>query len=256
MTIISILAGLATGLVLGVFGSGGGIITTPALLYLVHVPAKSAIAMSLGVIAVTATVATFQHWRRGNVNLKITLIFGLFSVSGTYLGARLGVYTPVVVQLAVFSLVMYAAAWKMLRPMQVHRSAGAAAVSAELCTTSSCMVRTGAIGVGVGILAGLVGVGGGFMIVPALVLLSGLPIKQAIGTALAIVTLNSASGFVGYAGHISIDYALVATFAAIAIAGSVVGSYLAHRLPAEHLKRAFGIFLVFAASAILLKSVL
>ncbi len=256
MTFISSLAGLITGLVLGVFGSGGGIITTPALLYLAHVPAKSAIAMSLGVIAITATVATLQHWRRGNVDFRVTVIFGLFSMAGTYLGARLGVDTPVVVQLAVFSLVMYAAAWKMLRPLPVHRSVGAAAVSPELCVTPRCMFRTGAVGVAVGMLAGLVGVGGGFLIVPALVLLSGLSIKQAIGTALAIVTLNSASGFLGYAGHVSINYTLVGTFSALAIAGSVLGAYLAHRLSANHLKRAFGVFLLFAASAILLKSVL
>ena len=131
MSISIIIAGLFTGLLLGVFGSGGSIITMPALLYLLDVEPKSAIAMSLGIVAVTATITALQHWHRGNVDLKITVVFGLFGVTGTYFGALLGVITPVVIQLGVFALVMYAAAWKMLKPARIqpvkHRSAGAMA---------------------------------------------------------------------------------------------------------------------------------
>ena len=137
MTLSAIIAGLATGIVLGIFGSGGSIITTPALLYLLDVEPKSAIAMSLGIVAITATITSLQHWHKGNVNLKVTAVFGLFGIFGTYAGARLGVITPVVVQLTLFALVMYAAAWRMLRPARPHRSVGAAAViEEEVCNLS------------------------------------------------------------------------------------------------------------------------
>jgi len=254
MSIFVIFAGLITGMLLGVFGSGGSIITTPALLYLLNVEAKSAIAMSLGIVAVTATITALQHWRKGNVNLKITAVFGLFGIIGTFAGAKLGVITPVVIQLSVFALVMYAAAWKMLKPAPQHQSLGAACVE---CVDGFCDdldYREIALhGIAVGILTGVVGVGGGFLIVPALVIFSGLPMKQAVGTSLGIVALKSFAGFAGYAGAVAIDYTLMAVFTGIAIAGSVVGSMLAQHLPAAQLKQGFGGFLVLVASYILIK---
>lgn len=110
MSFSVIIAGLVTGILLGVLGSGGSIVTMPALLYLLDVEPKSAIAMSLGIVAITATITALQHWKRGNVNLKVTAIFGLFGVAGTYAGALLGVITPVAIQLGLFAVVMYAAA--------------------------------------------------------------------------------------------------------------------------------------------------
>lgn len=256
MVLIPILIGFFTGLVLGVFGSGGGIVTTPALIYLLHIPVKSSIAMSLGIIAITGIVAVIQYWRRGHVNLKIAILFSLFSMSGSYLGSYLGLFTPPWVQLITFSVVMYIAAWKLL-----SRDKGRPAKSTDLETNQLKSVviwvlRMGIVGLLVGILAGLIGVGGGFMIVPALVLLSGMPMKEAIGTALIIVTLNSIAGFAGYLGHVYINYALVGEFAIVAFFGSLLGSYITHRLSPNHLKIAFGIFLLFAATGILLKTLL
>ncbi|MDZ7585754.1 MAG: sulfite exporter TauE/SafE family protein, partial [Thiobacillus sp.] len=194
MDILVILAGTATGIVLGLFGSGGSIIATPALLYLLDVAPKSAIAMSLGIVAVTATIAALDNWKRGNVDVSVAAVFGLFGVVGTYAGARLGVVTPVVIQLVVFALVMYTAAWRMLKPARlavtasgnVSMSGNAAALP---CTGlfSPCMAHMALHGIGVGVLTGFVGVGGGFLIVPALVLLSRIPMKIAVGTSLAIV---------------------------------------------------------------------
>ncbi|MDZ7662966.1 sulfite exporter TauE/SafE family protein [Thiohalophilus sp.] len=252
MTLSAILAGLATGIMLGIFGSGGSIITTPALLYLLDIAPKSAIAMSLGIVAVTATLTALQHWRAGNVNGKVTLIFGIFGILGTYAGARLGVITPVVLQLSIFALVMYAAAWKMLRPAQPPRSAGAAAVeAAEGCTSRHCLSHVAMHGIVVGALTGLVGVGGGFLIVPALVILSRLPMKQAIGTSLAIVAVKSYAGFAGYVGDVPIDYALMAVFAAVAVVGSVIGTRLARCVSGDVLKKGFAIFLMLVATYIL-----
>lgn len=258
MIFLVILSGAITGIVLGLFGSGGSIIAMPALMYLLNVEAKSAIAMSMGIVAVTATISGWDNWRRGNVDLKVAAMFGLFGVIGTYGGARLGVYTPVQVQLTLFALVMYAAAWKMLQikkqPVSQLATAGGPPLSEDEAI-SAHMGHIAAHGVGVGVLTGLVGVGGGFLIVPALVLLSGIPMKIAIGTSLVIVAAKSYSGFAGYVAAVPVDWTTMASFTAVTVAGSFVGTRVAHRFSQETLKRSFGVFLVFVASYILLKSV-
>lgn len=252
-----IFAGFITGIVLGVFGSGGSIATTPALLYLLDVEPKSAIAMSLGIVAVTATISALQHWRHGNVDLKITFVFGFFGIIGTYGGALLGVITPVVIQLGIFALVMYAAAWNMLKTDLHHELVAKGDDNISECISDATRYGHIAVhGIIIGILTGVVGVGGGFLIVPALVLLSGLSMKQAIGTSLSIIALKSFAGFTGYAGEVAIDYPLMGSFIGFAIVGSIVGSMTSHRLPAGILKRGFAIFLFVVASYILLKNVL
>lgn len=282
MDILVILAGVATGIVLGLFGSGGSFIATPALLYLLDVAPKSAIAMSLGIVAVTATIAALDNWKRGNVDVSVAAVFGLFGVVGTYAGARLGVVTPVVIQLVVFALVMYAAAWRMLKPARLavpasgnasmhpqeagrgFNAAGAATTTlsgnatALPCTglLSPCMAHMALHGVGVGVLTGFVGVGGGFLIVPALVLLSRIPMKIAVGTSLAIVAVKSYAGFAGYMGAVPIDWALMGGFTAVTVVASFAGTRIAHRFSQDALKRGFAVFLLFVASYILLKSVL
>ncbi|MBI4998935.1 MAG: sulfite exporter TauE/SafE family protein, partial [Rhodocyclales bacterium] len=214
-------SGIATGLVLGIFGSGGSIIAVPALLYLIGLGAKEAIAMSLGIVAVTATISAIDNWRHGNVNLRITAVFGFFGVIGTYAGARLGVITPATVQLVLFALVMYAAAWKMLSKQKVV-PAGEPAPDEPV--VGRRMAHIAMHGLVVGALTGLVGVGGGFLIVPALVLLSGIPIRQAIGTSLAIVAIKSYAGFAGYFGAVPINYGLMASFTGVTVASSLVGT--------------------------------
>ncbi len=263
MDIFAILAGLVTGMVLGLFGSGGSIIALPALMYLLHIEPKSAIAMSLGVVAVTATVSGLDNWRRGLVEVRIALVFGLFGVAGTFAGARLGLLTPVVIQLGVFALVMYAAAWRMLKPARLlaptdsEITKGSAGVLAA-CRTR-CVPHLGHIavhGVGVGVLTGLVGVGGGFLIVPALVLLSGIPMKQAVGTSLVIVAAKSYAGFAGYLGGVSVDYALMGAFTAVTVLGSFAGAHFSSRITQATLKKIFAWFLVVVATYILFKSVI
>lgn len=267
----AILAGLATGSVLGLFGSGGSIIALPALMYLLHVEPKSAIAMSLGVVAVTAAVSGLDKWRRGLVDVKVALVFGLFGVAGTFAGARLGLLTPVTLQLGLFALVMYAAAWRMLKPIKVAAparnvagvSGGADVFPAQVAVLSGCseffspcMAHIAVHGIGVGVLTGLVGVGGGFLIVPALVLLSGIPMKTAVGTSLVIVAAKSLAGFAGYIGGVAIDWGVMGVFTALTVAGSFVGAHFAHRLSQEALKKTFAWFLVAVASYILFKSVI
>ncbi|MDD5394976.1 MAG: sulfite exporter TauE/SafE family protein [Thiothrix sp.] len=267
MSFSTILAGLATGMVLGLFGSGGSIIALPALIYLLHVDPKSAIAMSLGVVAVTATISALEHWRRGNVDLRVSLVFGLFGVMGTFAGARLGIITPVVVQLGLFALVMYAAAWRMLKPAQIPLAApatdggllvGADGTAVLACQHFSdpCMRHIALHGIGVGVLTGLVGVGGGFLIVPALVLLSRVPMKLAVGTSLAIVAAKSYAGFAGYMGSVPVDWAVMGGFTAVTVVGSFIGIHFSTRFSQALLKKAFAWFLVVVATYILFKSVL
>ena len=271
MTLSAILAGLVTGLVLGLLGSGGSIIALPTLIYLLHIEPKSAIAMSLGVVAVTATVSALDNWRRGLVDVRVALVFGLFGVIGTSVGARLGLLTPVVIQLTLFALVMYAAAWRMLKPVKLVAPAaggvmnagggavvnvgGAAAIGGCRAFFSPCMGQIALHGIAVGALTGLVGVGGGFLIVPALVLLSGIPMKTAVGTSLAIVAANCYSGFAGYMGGVPVDWSMMGGFTSVTVLGSLLGARFSTRLSQATLKKAFAWFLVVVASYILFKSV-
>jgi uncharacterized membrane protein YfcA len=254
MMLLVILAGVVTGIVLGLFGSGGSIIAMPALMFLLNVEAKSAIAMSLGIVAVTATLSALDHWRRGNVDVPVAVVFGLFGIIGTFAGAKLGVHTPVVVQLTLFALVMYAAAWKMLKPALVPQLAAAASLPLSAPVIEARMGHIAAHGIGVGMLTGVVGVGGGFLIVPALALLSGLPMKLAVGTSLAIVAAKSYAGFFGYLGAVPINWPIMGSFTAVTIVGSIAGTRIAHHFSQETLKRSFGGFLVIVATFTLIKS--
>ncbi|MHB1591522.1 MAG: sulfite exporter TauE/SafE family protein [Sulfuricella sp.] len=263
MIIIAIFAGAATGIVLGLLGSGGSIIAMPALLYLLHVEPKQAIAMSLGIVAITAAISAWDNWRRGNVDVRVASVFGLFGVAGTFGGTRLGVHAPVALQLGLFAMVMLAAAWRMLKTKKqplvlAAQPAGAGGPAISVAESENLQAHMGQIallGIGVGALTGLVGVGGGFLVVPALVLLSGIPMKVAIGTSLAIVAANSSTGFAGYMGTVPVNWGLMASFTVVTVVGSFAGTRLAHRFSHETLKRSFGVFLVFVASYILLKSV-
>lgn len=249
----AILAGVATGILLGLFGSGGSILAVPALLYLLHIEPKPAIAMSLGIVALTATISAWDHWRRGNVNLRVTGFFALFGIVGTYAGARLGVLVPAVWQLGLFAVIMYLATYRMFRPVRIEAPALLAVASGGRFAQTGHIAMHGLV---VGVLTGLVGVGGGFLIVPALVLLSGIPMHQAIGTSLLVVAGKSYAGFAGYLGAVTIDYSLMAGFTGMAVLGSFVGAWICRFLPAAALKRGFAVFPIFMASYILLKSVL
>ncbi len=251
MTLLAIFAGALTGIVLGLFGSGGSVITTPALLYLLQVEPKSAIAMSLGIVAITATISAIENWRRGLVDARIAAAFGLFGIVGTYAGARVGVYVPVALQLGLFAFFVYFAAYKMLKGRRSPTQAEAAPEE-----TQHRMGHIAIHGLVVGVFTGLVGVGGGSLIVPALVLLSGVPIKRAVATSLVIVAAKSYAGFVGYVPFVPINYALMGSFTAVTVTGTFFGARLAGRISNRSLNHGFAVFLIVMASYILLKSVI
>ena len=232
------------GLSLGLLGGGGSILTVPIFVYVLGFGAKESIAMSLAVVGATSLFGAASHWRAGNVNLRVAALFGVVAMAGTYLGARLAVYFSGAAQLALFAVVMLLAAWFMFRPKRVDASA----------TDEPKSMPVGLIvveGIAVGVLTGLVGVGGGFLIVPALVLLGKLPMKQAVGTSLLVIAMKSAAGFAGYLGQVEVQWGFMALFTAVAITGILLGTYLVRFVSQHALQRAFAVFLVVMGTFIL-----
>ncbi|HUG02014.1 MAG TPA: sulfite exporter TauE/SafE family protein [Longimicrobiales bacterium] len=225
------------GLSLGLLGGGGSILTVPVFVYVLGIEAKPAIAMSLAVVSATAAVGAASHWREGNVAWRTAALFAPFAMAGTYAGARLSQAFSGAAQLTLFALVMLAAAAFMLRGRRE-------AYIDERAASAGGLALVALLGLAVGALTGLVGVGGGFLIVPALVLLARVPMKRAVGTSLLVIALNAASGFWGYLGLVEVRWGFMAAFAGVAIIGILVGTSLARHAPARALRTAFGVFLI------------
>ncbi len=244
-----LLGALSIGLSLGLLGSGGSILTVPVLVFLLGQPEKVAIAGSLAIVGLIAAVGAVPYALGRQIDWSAVWKFGLPGMAGTYAGAWLAHWLPGAVQLFLFAVVMLMAAWRMLRPTpqpMVERTSG-----------GSLGLLAG--GVGVGLLSGLVGIGGGFLIVPALVLFGHLAIHRAIASSLAVIVLNSATGFIKYrdvlAVHgLTLDWHVILLFSVIGAAGSLLGMRLARRLSQRALRRGFGVFLVIMAAFVLLET--
>jgi uncharacterized membrane protein YfcA len=243
-----LLAGLM-GISLGLLGGGGSILAVPILKYVVGFGAKEAIASSLAVVGLSSLFAAIGHWRAGNVNLRVALTFGTVAMAGTYLGARLAVFFSGAAQLALFGVVMIVAAYFMFRENgpNVAEDGPDGDFSGKGMSYGLIVVE----GLAVGVLTGLVGVGGGFLIVPALVVLGNVPMKEAVGTSLLVIAMKSTSGFAGYLGQVEVRWGYLALFTAVAIAGSLGGTYLVRYVPQGALKKAFAVFLVVMGAFIL-----
>ena len=236
--LLAFLGALAIGLSLGLLGSGGSILTVPVLHYLLQQPEQVAIGGSLLVVGLIAGAACLPYALAHQVDWRKVLLFGVPGMLGAWLGASLARWVPGTVQLALFAVVMLVAAWRMLRSAPLAMSAGESHPAAVI-----------AGGVAVGALSGLVGVGGGFLIVPALVLLAGVPMASAVGTSLAVIAMNSFTGFGKYlhilnAKGVALDWHALLLIAGIGIAGSFFGNRLGRRMPQAALRRLFGVFLV------------
>lgn len=243
------------GLSLGLLGGGGSILTVPILVYVLGFGAKESIAMGLAVVGVTSLFGALGHWRRGNLQLRAAVVFGAVAMAGTYAGARLSVFVSGAVQLLLFAAVMLVAAFFMFRNGRKEAALAAHledAPAPEPRKASFPVMAAAALGVGA--LTGVVGVGGGFLIVPALVLLVGLPMKQAVGTSLLVIALNSFVGFAGYLGHVQVPWMYLGLFTAIAVAGILLGTWATHFVSQAALKRAFSALLVVMGAFILFKN--
>ena len=249
MAIIGLLLAALMGITLGLLGGGGSILAVPILKYALGFGAKEAIASSLAVVGATSLFGAASHWREGRVRWRTGLVFGLVAMAGAYLGAEyLAPFLSGATQLALFGVVMLVAAFFMFRESESARDAPGAEKGSLV---SAYLLLLFALGGAVGILTGLVGVGGGFLIVPALVLLAKVPMKEAVGTSLLVIAMNSFAGFAGYLGEVSFQWGPMALFAALAVAGSFAGTYLVRFVPQGALKRSFAVFLIIMAVFIL-----
>lgn len=233
---LALLFSLAIGLALGLLGGGGSILTVPILVYALGVEPKEAIATSLLVVGITSLAAMIPHARAGAVRFRTGLLFGATAMVGAYGAGRVAHFVPASVLLLLFSAMMVATALAMMRP----RSGASPEIEAKELPIGKVILE----GLVVGGVTGLVGAGGGFLVVPALVLLGGLPMRAAVGTSLLVIAMKSFAGFSGYLGHVAIDLRLAALVSGAAVVGSLFGGRFAGRLSQDALRRGFGWFVL------------
>jgi uncharacterized membrane protein YfcA len=245
MTALGLVLACLVGVTLGFFGGGGSILTVPLLVYVFGLEPKSAIASSLLVVGLASLTGALQHARLGNVRLGQGLVFGVAGMAGAYLGGRISAWIDGGLLLVLFAAMMLLTATAMWRGRRAERP--------EVEAPPAAPVRLLAQGFAVGTTTGLVGAGGGFLIVPALALWAGMPMTAAIGTSLLVIVLNAAAGFAGYASHVAVDARLVASVAAAAVVGSLIGTRLATRVDPTSLRRAFAAFVMVMGALILVR---
>ena len=243
MQILGLFLAALVGVSLGLLGGGGSILAVPILVYAVGMAAKPAIAVSLLVVGTTSLIGSFRHWRSANVDIRTAVLFGLVSMAGSYAGGNFAAALSDRFQLTLFAVVMLAASISMFRSGKSDTPAPAARLP-----------LVGASAAAVGLLTGLVGVGGGFLIVPALVLFAGQPMKRAVGTSLFVIAMNSAAGFAAYAGTVDVDWGYTTAFTAMAVVGVFIGSSIARFVSQPQLKRGFAVFLVAVATFVLIQN--
>lgn len=249
--IIGHLLAIGIGLSLGLIGGGGSILAVPVLVYIMGMEAKEAIAMSLAIVGSVSLLGMLPHWRRGNVNFNTFAIFTPTAMIGAYFGARLASFPRVTdtIQMVTFGAIALVASLLMIsRSNHVPQIVNPSDQSNHY---PWWLIPVG--GLGVGVITGFVGVGGGFAIVPVLVLLGGIPIKEAIGTSLLIITFNSIAGIMGYLGQVPINWYLTFSMIIAASVGTLMGAYLNQFIDGKRLQKLFGFFVLGIAIVVLLQ---
>lgn len=258
--VLGMVLALLVGGVLGLLGGGGSILALPIFLYVFLVPTKPAIAMSLAVVGMSSFVGFLTHWRQGTVHLRVALPFGGCAMIGAFATARLARHVPEGVQLALFGVFALTASILMLRdslrpapgaarPARAESGGRASDLAATLAGEDDAgdarfTVPLAIQALGVGALTALIGAGGGFVIVPALVLLARIPIRTAVGSSLLIITMNSLSGFLGYIGQVPIVWNLVGSFTGVAAVGALAGTRASRRVPQARIKQGFAVMIL------------
>ncbi|NUW44313.1 sulfite exporter TauE/SafE family protein [Nonomuraea rhodomycinica] len=237
--------GAVIGVLLGLLGGGGSILAVPALVYGAGLPLASAVPASLLVVGISSATAVLPRIRARQVRWRVAAVFGGAGAAAAFAGAALGRLLSPQVVLVGFAALMAVAGWRML----AERSAvgGACALPGGGVNWRSCLPKSILAGAVVGVLTGLFGVGGGFLVIPALVLGLGLPMTDAVGTSLLIVVVNAVAGFAAHAGDAELDHGVIALFTAAAVAGSLAAARLGRRLEAVRLRRWFA-YLIFAVA--------
>ena len=258
MTFI-VVGAILIGLTLGMLGSGGSAITVPVLVYLVGHGGKESIAESMAIVGLISVVAAIPYGRRRQIDWRSVVYFGIPGMVGTFVGSWLGGIASEVLQLVVFGFVLLSAAYFMLRKPKVVPGVEVKEYPDDDAEPFKPPIPIVALeGTVVGILTGFVGVGGGFLIVPALVLLGRLPMRLAIGTSLVIIAAKSVVGFMKYQQYLlshdlSVDVQTIVIFTLIGILGSMVGRAINQRLNQQLLKRVFAVFLVLIGGFVIVR---
>jgi len=246
MNTLALLGAIAIGLSLGLTGAGGSILTLPVLVYLAGIPPRQAVGLSLLIVGTAALTGAWQRAKAGEVHFKAAGMFVISGMAGAILGAKLTHLISPSALMITFAVLMVGVGVKMLMPRKSELE------PAPECRPARCLLA----GAGVGILTGFLGVGGGFLLMPALVKFARLPLRVATGTSLAVIACNSASGFVSHLGDAPTPWLLAAVFAAIAGAGVLVGGNVASRLPEKALRRAFALLVLITAAFVLWRSLI
>ncbi len=234
------------GLCLGLLGGGGSIITVPVFVYLLKVEAHAAIAMSLAVVGVTSLVGAGMHQRQGNLRMRTAFFFGASGIVGAFLGSKLTYLVPPHVLLLIFGGLMLAMGTLML----LRRTPAGSDDAHGECSVPKCLL----VGFGVGALTGFLGVGGGFLIVPALIFFGGLNMREAVGTSLLVIAINCAAGLLGHMAQGQFQMRLTLIVTALAAAGAVGGAALAQKISPGQLRKVFAVFVLVIAVFLIVKN--
>lgn len=249
---ISIALSTLIGLSLGVFGGGGSILAVPVLVYVTRIAPETAVGMSLAIVGATSLTASYAHHRGGRVRIPVALLFGGAGIATAYLGAKLTHLVSERILMLLFSGLMIVVATLMLLRGRTTQAAGGRAPS-EAPKPAHAL----AAGAGVGAITGFLGVGGGFLVVPALVAFTGLSMREAVGTSLLVIAMNSAAGLVGHmSGSNAINLVLTASLTAAAVVGAIAGERLGRRLSLDWLRRGFAVFVLLVGLAVAVTSLL
>ena len=260
MEIAGYIASLFIGVSLGLIGGGGSILTVPVLVYLFAISPPIAISYSLFIVGFTSLVGAYNNYRKGLVNFKTVLLFGSSSITTVFIARKfiipllpnvffkIGSFdvTHALFVMVVFAILMVAASVSMIRSKKI--------IAEKQLKEKPWMLLM--YGVLIGLVTGFLGAGGGFLLIPALVILMKLPMKEAIGTSLLIIALNSLIGFLGDIGHHNIDWKFITIISAIAIAGIFIGGYFNQKVNSNKLKKGFGWFVLVMGIYIIVKELI
>lgn len=264
MNIFAYLASALIGISLGLIGGGGSILTVPVLVYLFGVSPILSTSYSLFIVGSTSLVGAFNNFRNGLVNVKTALLFGLSSIITVFItrkfiipnipkelfSIRGFVVTENIMTMLLFAVLMVAAATAMIK-----NGSGKIEEEKVVQKGQGSIVKLMIYGVAIGIVTGLLGAGGGFLLIPTLVILMGLPMKEAVGTSLLIIAMNSLLGFTGDLGHFKMDWLFLMEITAIAVAGIFIGGLIGKRIDGSKLKKGFGYFVLVMGCYIIVREI-
>lgn len=252
MEFIAYFASALIGISLGLIGGGGSILTIPVLVYLFGISPLLSTSYSLFIVGITSLIGAFNNMKQGFIHIKTALFFGLSSMSTVFLIRKLVIplisnkvfiigdfiVTINTITMILFAIIMVIAAIAMIKNKDNNLE------NSSTDQKKFHAARLLAFGFAIGIITGFLGAGGGFLLIPALVLLVGLPMKESVGTSLLIIALNSLIGFTGDLGHFPIDWFFLFKISSIAIVGIIMGSLISKKINADKLKKGFGWFVL------------